>query len=261
MATRTNTRRRIHFMDEVRGFDVILMIFFHAFYIIGFLFSYDIGKTLFNFFYPVQPFFAGLFIFICGISCNLSHSNVKRGLWLLVIAEFITLLLWCAKFWGIIGDDSMIWFGILHFLAVSILLFALLRPALRMIPPWLGLLLSAVFLTLCWHLPEGYFGLPSVFQWELPDVPLNTPWLYPLGLCPFSPCGDYFPLFPWFFCFLGGTYVGIWAKQGKFPRFMYKSRIPFLSAIGKNALLIYILHQPVAYGICWVVDAIIKSVS
>ena len=34
-----------------------------------------------------QPLFASIFIVICGISCTLSHNNLKRGLLLLLIAE------------------------------------------------------------------------------------------------------------------------------------------------------------------------------
>ena len=84
--TSSGSRRRIYFMDEVRGFDLILMVFFHAFFVIGYLFDFAWGRELFLFFNPAEPFFAGLFIFICGISCRLSHSNWKRGGLLLLVA-------------------------------------------------------------------------------------------------------------------------------------------------------------------------------
>ena len=123
---------RIHFLDEVRGFDLILMVFFHAFYVIGYLFKYSWGAWLFQFFNPAEPFFAGLFIFICGISCRLSHSNWKRGGLLALVAVGMSLFLY------LFMREEMIWFGVLHFLAVSILLFALLRPLLDRIPPAFG---------------------------------------------------------------------------------------------------------------------------
>ena len=73
--TETNGRTgRIYFMDEVRGFDLLLMVAFHGFYTAGYLFGFRPAAWLFNFFNPVEPFFAGLFILICGISCRLSHS-------------------------------------------------------------------------------------------------------------------------------------------------------------------------------------------
>ena len=124
LATSAPSSARIHFMDEVRGFDLLLMIAFHAFYTMGAIFDISIGTTLFAFFAPAEPFFAGVFIFICGISCRLSHSNWRRGLLLALVAIGMSVVLWFFM------PKEMIWFGILHFLAVSILLFALLRPLL-----------------------------------------------------------------------------------------------------------------------------------
>ncbi len=258
--------RRIHILDEARGFTVLLMILYHAWYVMGYMFNWQIGKTLFDFFkhdIPFQAFFAGVFIAICGISCNLSHNNLKRGLLLAGAAALISLVMWCAVFWGVLAPDSYIWFGILHLLATCILLYTLLRPTLRLIPPWLGVLLSAVLLWLCWHIPEengGYFGISGVFTLPVPFAKVNTPWLYPLGLCPISTTADYFPLLPWFFCFLMGTYIGVWAKDGKFPKFCYRSHAPFLSKIGKYTLWIYVLHQPAIYLICLAIDTLIKHV-
>lgn len=258
--------RRIHLLDEIRGFTVVLMVIYHLWYIMGYAFNWSIGRTLFDFFkydVPLQPFFAGVFIFICGISCNLSHNNLKRGLLLAAAACLVSLVLWCATFWGILGPDNHVWFGILHLLATCILLYTLLRPTLRLIPPWIGVILSAVLLVFCWHVPEqngGYFGIPGLFTVPVPMGALDTPWLYPLGLCPISTAADYFPLAQWFFCFLMGTYAGIWAKEGKFPKFAYRSHVPFLSKIGKYTIWIYLLHQPILYLLCFAVDAIMTAI-
>ena len=88
------TRRRIHFLDEVRGLDILLMVIYHVFYMAGWVFNLSWGRTLFLFFRPVAPFFAGIFVFLCGISCHLSHNNWKRGgmLALIAIGVFISSL-------------------------------------------------------------------------------------------------------------------------------------------------------------------------
>ena len=247
--------QRIHFMDEVRGFDIILMVFFHAFYTIGYLFNVPWGQALFRFFQPSEAFFAGVFVFICGISCRLSHSNWKRGGLLLLVAAGISAVLW------VFMRSEMIWFGILHFLAVAILLFALLRPLLDRIPPAAGLAACAALLLLTWWVPAykgGAFGIPGLFSLPVPDAWQGCLWLYPLGLSESIPAGDYFPLLPWIFCFLAGSFAGVWAKAGRFPRWMYTRRVPFFSWIGKHTLVIYVVHQPVIYGICLAIYTISK---
>ena len=54
-----------------------------------------------------------------------------------------------------------------------------------------------------------------------------------------------------FFCFLAGSFTGVWAKEGRFPRWMYRSRLPWLSWLGRHTLVIYVVHQPVVFGLCW----------
>ncbi len=254
-------KRRIRFLDELRGLCVVLMVAYHALYVIGYLFGVPIARTLFDFFEPVQPFFAGLFVLICGISCHLSHNNLKRGLLLAGVAGLLTLAMWLAVSFGILDSSSYIWFGVLHCLAACILLYTLFQPTLRLLPPWLGILIHTALLMLCWHVPfdnGGYFGINGIFRLAVPAADANTPWLYPFGLCPVYNASDYFPLIPWLFCFLIGTYIGVWAKNGQFPKALYRSRIPFLSTVGRHALIVYALHQPVIYLICFAIDRFVS---
>ncbi|MDD2361873.1 MAG: heparan-alpha-glucosaminide N-acetyltransferase [Oscillospiraceae bacterium] len=245
--------QRIHFIDELRGLAVILMVAYHAFYTAGYLFDMEWGKILFQFFMPVEPFFAGMFIFISGISCRLSHSNLKRGLLLLAVAVMITVLL------GVFMPDEIIAFGILHFLAVSILIFTLIRPVLDRIHPALGLLICGILLLITWWVPEhqgGLIGIKGLLTWQIPES-AKHPWLYPLGLGTMK-SSDYFPLLPWIFCFLGGSFFGVWAAKRQLPDWMNKQRIPLLSKAGRYSLLIYILHQPVIYTVCYIIMRIIR---
>ena len=255
------SRKRIHALDELRGFCLVLMVAFHAFYLIGYAFDVAFCRTLFDFFLPVQPFFAGIFIFLCGLSCHLSRNNLKRGVLLAGAAALLSAVLWCAVWWRMLSYDSVIWFGILHLLASGILLFCLLERVLKRIPPLVGLLCCAVLFVLCYHLsPEkgGWFGIRGWFTLYVPTAPTDHPLLYPLGLCPISPNGDYVPLLPWLFGFVGGSFTGVWAARGALPKGLYRRRFSSLSWLGRHSLLIYLAHQPVLYVLCELISWALK---
>lgn len=227
-------RARIHAMDELRGFAVLCMIFYHAFYSAAFLLNWQWGYTLLTFFEPAEPYFAGLFILISGISSQLSHSNLIRGVKLLAVALGVSLVT------GFFMPDQIIRFGILHMLSVCMIAFGLLQKPFRHVPAVLGVLAFAALFALLYGF-QGAFGITTTF---------HTQFLFPSSV----PDGrlysaDYFPLIPWIFLFFCGTFLGRFAKAGLFPKFLYPSRVPALSFLGRHALLIYILHQPVIYGV------------
>ena len=145
-------KKRIVWLDELRGLLVIGMVFHHFCYTLGYLFDVEVGRRIFVGFGPLHPLGAGLFILICGFCCHLSHSNVRRGLLLLGAATAMSLFLW------IFMPENRIWFGILQLLAVCILLYAAGSRALAHVPLWCGVAVCAVLLVLTWHLPPEEAG-------------------------------------------------------------------------------------------------------
>ncbi len=251
--------KRIHLMDELRGFAVFCMVFYHGFYTLAFLMGQSWSEWLYRFFMPAEPWFAGLFIFIAGISSNLTHSNLVRGVKLLGVALLVTLAT------AIAVPEELIVFGILHFLSVCMIAFGLLQLLRRRLgrteePPfrlW-PVVVCAVLFIVTRYLASGYLQIPFVLRVFLPSGWYQA-WLAPLGLPgPGFSSADYFPLLPWCFVFAAGTVVGRLAKAGKFPAWTYPSRVPFFSFLGRHALLIYVLHQPVIYGAALLVQAIVS---
>ena len=242
-----DAERRIHLLDEIRGFAILCMVFFHGFYDMAVLFGFSSGESLYDFFLPAEPFFAGAFILISGISSRLSHSNLKRGLKLLLIAISITAVtILILPLFDI--PDEQIYFGILHFLAAAILLFALLRPLLDKIGAPAGIIISVMLYIFTVDIGTGHVGFPRLLEFEIPSRFYLCKWLLPLGLPNFTVnSADYFPILPWIFVFLVGTYIGIYAKEGRFPKFAYKSRVPAFQFLGRHSLLIYLVHQPILY--------------
>lgn len=246
------TRRRIHMMDELRGFAVFCMVFYHAFYTLAYLYNIEQGMALLRFFMPAEPLFAGLFIFISGISSDLSHSNLKRGLKLLAVALGVTLVT------GLAVPDELITFGILHFLSVCMILYGLVKPfSDRFRFSWVAVAVCILLYLFTMNMVRGYLGPAPQLSIAIPQALYSTNFLAPLGI--FNEhfvSADYFPLFPWIFVFAAGTVTGKLATAEKFPEFLYPSRVPFLSWLGRHALIIYIVHQPVIYGVCWLIEKI-----
>ncbi|MBR5134579.1 MAG: DUF1624 domain-containing protein [Clostridia bacterium] len=240
-------KSRIHLLDELRGLCVLLMVVYHGLYTIGYLFDSEVALWFFRFFTPVEPLFAGIFIVLCGFSCRLSKNNWKRGALLAVIAVGMSAVLW------VVMPDQMIWFGVLHCLAVCILVFAALRPLLDRVPTIVGLLVMIALAVLTFHVPfdsDGYFGF-APFTYDVPADWKTMWWGVPLGFTP-TDSADIFPLFPWLFWFLAGSFLGKW--HDKLPAFTKKRHIPPLAFLGRHSLIIYLVHQPVIYGISYAVE-------
>ncbi len=245
---------RIHTLDELRGFAVFCMIFYHAFYTIGVFFNFKIGIDLIRFFMPAEPFFAGLFILISGISSNLSHSNLERGAKLLFISFAVTIVTYFA-----VGPTEIIRFGILHMLSISMLAFGLLKKFVNFIPMWVGIIINAILFILTYTISQGYISIPFLYSYALPTQWYSSGFFYMLG---FPDSGfvssDYFPLLPWIFLFFVGGFVGKLSAAKKFPKLTYEKHIPFFGFFGRHALIIYLAHQPVIFGLCYAVQWVLK---
>lgn len=251
-------KKRIHFLDELRGFAVFCMVFYHAFFIVGDFFGLEAANRLFNFFMPVEPAFAGLFIAICGISCSLSRSNLKRGLILLGIALGLTLV--TVVIMPPLGMDGLqIKFGILHFLACAILIYTLAEKKLKKANPFIGVLVCAVLYPLTSGIEKGTLSYGELIVLPLPDFLYKTNLLMPLGM--YSPTffsGDYFPIFPNIFIFLAGVFIGRYLSAVGFPEWTYKKRSGFFGFLGRKALIIYVAHMPIIFGLSYIIEFIIN---
>lgn len=239
--------RRICLMDEVRGFAVLCMVLHHAMYSVGYLYGIEWGQRLYDFFAILSPLFAGLFVMISGVASQLSRSNLLRGVKLLAVALAMTLVT------GLAMPSQIIRFGVLHMLAVCMIVFGLAQKPLKRVPLGLGLSVCTVcfVLTSGLHLAEiPYVGVPFVPQLQVCAYHPVGVWLFPLGIRDLSFfSSDYYPILPWIFAFFAGGLLGRFAAQGRLPEWVYPARVPFFSWIGKHALWIYILHQPVLMGI------------
>ncbi len=240
------TEGRIWLLDELRGLSILLMILHHAAYDAKYMFGAELPVDSVVV-YVLHIIFASLFVLISGAACRLTHSNLKRGAVCFGCGLLITAVT------GIVMPDSIVVFGILHMLGIAMMLFALARPALDKISPAAGIVVFSMLAVLTFRIPEGYVGIPYLLEWRLPRVLYSTEFLFFLGLpSPAFFSGDYFPLVPWLFVFIAGSYAGVYLKQRRCPDYFYKMHCRALAAVGQNTLVIYMLHQPVIYGLLYI---------
>lgn len=221
-------KNRIELIDAMRGLAVCLMVVHH--------FLYDLcafcGAPWRLFTNPVfdvlHYLFAGLFLLLSGVSSNFSRSNVKRGWKALAVSLGITLVTYLM--------GMTIVFGVLHLLGTCMLLYGLTQTFWQKLPAWVIPTLSVAGILLTARFTNGY--------------PTTTPHLWMFGLVtPEFYSSDYFPLLPWAFVFLLGTWAGKYVRAGRLPAWFYETKAPRLAAIGRQSLLIYVVHQPVLYGL------------
>ena len=227
-------KKRIEIIDALRGLAVVLMVIHHLLYnLTAFL-----GAPVWLFTNPVfdilHLIFAGLFIFLSGVSSRFSRGNVERGAIVIVLAVIITYVTY--------RMDMPIWFGILHLLGFSMIFFGLTQKFWDIVPKkvspiiFIALIAASASVTTCITITSKNIVLCdalNILGWPQP------------GFISY----DYFPFLPWIFVFLLGTWSGIYIRDRKLPNWFYEVKPPFFPAVGRKALLIYILHQPVLYAL------------
>lgn len=123
-------KKRIHLLDEIRGFAIICMIVHHSFLDVGDVLGLNWGYRIFNALCLVQPVFWAAFIIISGVCTGLSRNAVKRGFLVLVCSGVITLVTALVMpMFGFI--ECEIYFGILHCLGFCMIAAGLAMPLIK----------------------------------------------------------------------------------------------------------------------------------
>ncbi|MEF9983361.1 MAG: heparan-alpha-glucosaminide N-acetyltransferase [Oscillospiraceae bacterium] len=244
-------KRRISFIDEYRGFIVVLMVFYHFIFDLQEIFGVDV--LLFNTAYRLALIFfiGGSFILISGISSNFSKNNLKRGLICFGFGMILTLAT------RVFMPEMTINFGILHFLGVAMISSHFLKKIVDKINIKIGLCFNFLLFLFTLNIGNGYLGFEQTFSLYLPKKLYELSFLFPFGICREDfISGDYYPIIPWIFLFFIGTFLGKAIVKCNLPEFFYKIHCKALSFIGKNSLLIYLFHQPIIYAILYLLFSI-----
>lgn len=244
---------RLQLLDSLRGITLISMFLYHGawdlVYIYGFKWSWYRGTGA----YIWQQSICWVFILLAGFCWSFGKKPLKRGLLVFgggALVTFVTL---------VIMPENRVVFGVLTLLGSCMLLMIPLEKMLKKVPAAVGLAVSSLLFFLTRNINIGYLGFEEMTLCELPDGLYQNMFSTFLGF----PMGgffstDYFSLFPWLFLFVCGYFLHcICLEKDLFRCKIFGVGCKPLSFIGRHSLIIYLVHQPVLYGISFVIDSLL----
>ncbi len=246
--------KRLTVLDALRGFWVVAMVIYHALWDLVNMFDVNIpwfGSTTAHIF---QLSIRWSFILISGFSWHLGSKKLKRSLVVIGASIVISLVTFIFTY------DARILFGVLSLLGICMLIAIPLDKLFSKIHPVLGVCLMSALFVLTYNVPRGYIGVGKFEFFEL------SSFLYCNNITAcfgFPPRGfysaDYVPILPWIFMFFIGYFLYLFFKKHNILSFLASFRVKPLEFIGRHSLIIYMLHQPVVYGILVLLFTLVRD--
>ncbi len=228
------TTKRILGIDIFRGWAILLMLFFHIVFDLQYFHMIDFHIQSSLFFRWLRFLIVSMFLLTVGMSLKFTHKKEinwlklkKRTLYLGLSSIIVTTTSY------FLFPTTWIYFGILHFiLLVSFILLPFLNR------PYLALFIAtAIFITFhmdilnmhwLFNFIQPYFHLPTVSVDVLRFFPWVSPVLFGMALVTLN-----------------------WHKKIFNHDFFNRESVinRFFAQMGRNGLLIYMIHQPLFFAI------------
>lgn len=260
--TQKEKKVRLHLVDEYRGFWIINMLIYHGLWDWVYIFGYKCAwfESEYNIIW--QQWGCWSFIFISGFCWQMSKHNFKRGLEVFFAGLLITVVTL------IFMPESRVVFGVLTLLGSSMLLMIPCETFFKKIPPLVGATLSFLIFLFVYPINDGYLGFFNIKLITLPEELYSSLFSSYLGFTqPGFYSTDYFSLLPWFFMYSVGYFTySFLLKSNTKPnireaslRILSKSLCTPVGWVGRNSLIIYMLHQPIIYGLLTLLNYLITT--
>lgn len=239
-------------LDIFRAIAIIAMVAYHTLWDMVYIFDADIPwyKTEAGFVF--QQSICWSFILLSGFCWSLGKRKLRRAVTVLVCSLIITVVTALAM------PENIILHGVLSLLGTAMLVTIPLEKIFKKLPPFIGLTLSAVLFVLTYNVSDGSLGFGDFVIARLPDF------LYVNNITAFFGfphsgfySSDYFPLLPWLFLFLCGYFLYRIAEKKDLMKYLSSVSCKPLEFIGRHSLEIYMAHQPIIYGILFIIYKIL----
>ena len=240
-----NKPQRLHLLDAFRGFLMLNMIAYHGMWNLVYLFGREAGWYAGTPKYLWQQFICWSFILLSGFCWSFSRNHLKRGALVFgggAIVSLVTCLLM---------PESRILFGVLTCIGSCMILMIPLEKLLKKVPTVPGLVFSFCLFFLLRNCPKGNLGFEGIELLALPAGLYRNNLTAYLGFPqPGFFSTDYFSILPWIFLFAAGYFLHRVLEDRKLnDRLFARGQVPVLNWIGRHSLIVYLLHQPILYGL------------
>lgn len=230
-----NKAERFFELDLLRGGGVVLMVLFHIGYDLAhfgyasYVTTRDIEWITF------RGIVLSMFLLAVGMSAYLAYRDgIKYSKLIRTLVKLILVSVLISVGSYLAFPQNWIYFGVIHFIAV-----ALVVSLIFVKTPKLSLVVGIVIIVsyLMGYSPFDYIFAYSVVQWNIPSFTV-----------------DVVSFTPWFGVVLIGIFVmdkkifGLKIQHNKITR-----RVAFL---GRHSLAIYLLHQPMLFGLFYIIKLI-----
>ncbi len=223
--------KRIEVLDVWRSLAILLMMAYHLIYDL-YMFSAISRETLVSpWAYSLRYLAVGSFLIISGAVVHFSRSSIRRGFIVFACGVGVTVVMKLA-----VNEDVQ--FGVLHLLGTLMVAYGLISRKVK-VPSgiWFPLLFIALF-AVTYHI--------CYTTW------IDARWLYPIGLRYHGfTSADYYPLLPWGLLFGIGVWLGALIDRHRGIAILNRTYHPALTFLGRHSLIVYLAHQPIIYGICF----------
>lgn len=235
---------RLAVVDLARGLAIVQMIAYHFIYDLTYFGWLHIAMTEEPGWIAWRNAIVSQFLLVAGLGVGIGQAAGRSGArfwrrWAQIAAAAALVSIASAWLFG----PRLIWFGILHFVALALLL-ARRLPALGKLNFAIGA--AALGLGLSVH-----------------DARFDPAWVSWIGLAAHKPATeDYVPLVPWFgLVAIGIGLAALWRKRGfavpAFLQGLQAAPARALRWLGRWPLTIYLVHQPILMAVLFVVrDAV-----
>ena len=237
--------KRVCLLDDIRGMTLFSMILYHTVWDLVYIWGMDWSWYYTKFAYIWQQSICWTFIFLSGFCWSLGKHKLRRGLIVVGAGALVSLVTEIAM------PNQRIRFGVLTLIGTSMLLTIITEKILKRVPALIGFACSLLLFLLIRNVNVGYIGFENWNLYQLPEA-----WYHGGDIATFMGftdlsffSSDYFSVLPWYFLFVAGYFAYQLAKRyGILEKIAKKRSVGKIwNFMGRQSLIIYMLHQPIIY--------------